>query len=292
MKIGFIGLGIMGQPMASRLIDGGHALFLHDVRPVPEALLGKGATPVASARAAAEAGEVVITMVPDTPDVAAVLFGPGGVAEGLSPGKIVVDMSSISPIDTKAFAARIEKLGCAYLDAPVSGGEIGARNGTLSIMVGGPLAAFDAVQPLFTLMGKNITRVGKNGDGQTCKVANQIIVALTIEAVGEALLFASRAGADPAKVREALMGGFASSRILEVHGERMINRTFDPGFRIALHQKDLNLALTSARQLGLSLPNTATAQELFNSCVAHGGGNRDHSAMVRALEILAGHDIA
>jgi 2-hydroxy-3-oxopropionate reductase len=230
-------------------------------------------------------------MVPDTPHVAAVLFEAGGVAEGLSPGKIVVDMSSISPVETKQFAARINEQGCDYLDAPVSGGEVGAKAASLTIMVGGPTAAFEKVKPLFDLMGKNITLVGGNGDGQTTKVANQIIVALNIEAVGEALLFASRMGADPAKVRQALMGGFAASRILEVHGERMINRTFDPGFRIELHQKDLNLALTSARQVGLSLPNTATAQELFNACAAHGGKAWDHSALVRALEIMANFEI-
>ena len=230
-------------------------------------------------------------MVPDTPDVETVLFGAGGVAEGLSPGKIVVDMSSISPIETKAFAKRINDLGCQYLDAPVSGGQVGAKAASLTIMVGGGEEAFNAVKPLFELMGKNITLVGGNGDGQTTKVANQIIVALTIEAVGEALLFAAKAGADPAKVRQALMGGFASSRILEVHGERMIKRTFDPGFRIELHQKDLNLALSNARRLGISLPNTATAQELFNACAANGGKAWDHSAMLRALEIMANFQI-
>jgi 2-hydroxy-3-oxopropionate reductase len=292
MKIGFIGLGIMGCPMAAHLIDGGHELFVNDIAPIPDVLTGKGAHPLPSARAVAEASEIVIIMVPDTPDVAAVLFGPAGVAEGLTPGKIVVDMSSISPVETKTFAARISALGCGYLDAPVSGGEVGAKAASLTIMVGGPADLFETVKPLFALMGKNITLVGGNGDGQTCKVANQIIVALTIEAVAEALLFASKAGADPAKVREALMGGFASSRILEVHGERMIKRNFAPGFRIQLHQKDLNLALTSARQLKLSLPNTATAQELFNACAAHGGAAWDHSGMLRALELLAGHDVA
>jgi 2-hydroxy-3-oxopropionate reductase len=230
-------------------------------------------------------------MVPDTPDVEAALFSETGIASGLTKGKVVVDMSSISPLATKTFAQRINALGCEYLDAPVSGGEVGAKNATLSIMVGGPDAVFERVRPLFELMGKNITLVGGNGDGQTAKVANQIIVALTIEAVGEALLFASRAGADPARVRQALMGGFASSKILEVHGERMIKRSFDPGFRIELHQKDLNLALTSARALGVSLPNTATAQELFNACTAHGGKAWDHSAMVRALEKLANFEI-
>ena len=291
MKVGLIGLGIMGRPMAANLLKGGHALFAHDHKPVPEALLAQGAVACGSGEEVARQAEVIITMVPDTPHVASALFDAGGVAGGLSPGKIVVDMSSISPIDTKSFAKRIEALGCRYLDAPVSGGEVGAKAATLTIMVGGPEEAFQKVKPLFEAMGKNITLVGGNGDGQTCKVANQIIVALNIEAVGEALLFASKMGADPAKVRQALLGGFASSRILEVHGERMIKRTFDPGFRIELHQKDLSLALGSARQIGVSLPNTATAQELFNACAAHGGKAWDHSAMVRALELLAGHEL-
>jgi 2-hydroxy-3-oxopropionate reductase len=291
MKIGFIGIGIMGAPMAGRLLDGGHELFVNDINPIPQALLDKGATVAVSAREAAEMGEVVIVMVPDTPNVEVVLFGENGVAEGLSSGKIVVDMSSISPVETKEFAEKINTLGCSYLDAPVSGGEVGAKAGTLTIMVGGDQATFDKVKPLFELMGRNITLVGKNGDGQTCKVANQIIVALTIEAVGEALLFASKAGADPAKVREALMGGFASSKILEIHGERMIKRTFDPGFRITLHQKDLNLALSNARKLQMALPNTATAQELFNSVAAQGDSGLDHSAMVLALEKLAEHKV-
>ena len=291
-KVGFIGLGIMGAPMAGHLIDGGHELFVvqHRAAP-PQELLGKGAVVCASNREVAERADVIITMVPDTPQVEAVLFGANGVAEGLSPAKTVVDMSSIAPIETKRIAARINELGCSYLDAPVSGGEVGAKAASLTIMVGGPEAVFEQVRPLFELMGKNITLVGGNGDGQTCKVANQIIVALTIEAVGEALLFASKAGADPAKVRQALMGGFASSRILEVHGQRMIDRSFDPGFRIALHQKDLNLALQGARSIGVSLPNTAMCQELFNACTAHGGDGWDHSAMVRALEVLANHEI-
>jgi 2-hydroxy-3-oxopropionate reductase len=290
-KIGFIGLGIMGVPMAANILKGGHQLFAHDHKPLPADLAGQGAVACASGREVAQQADIIIIMVPDTPHVASVLFDEGGVAQGLAAGKIVVDMSSISPIETKQFAARINALGCAYLDAPVSGGEVGAKAGSLTIMVGGPEDAFATVKPLFELMGKNITLVGGNGDGQTTKVANQIIVALNIEAVGEALLFASRMGADPGKVRQALMGGFAASRILEVHGERMIKRTFDPGFRIELHQKDLNLALTSARQMGLSLPNTATAQELFNSCAAHGGKAWDHSALVRALELMANYEI-
>jgi 2-hydroxy-3-oxopropionate reductase len=291
MKIGFIGLGIMGRPMAQNLMKGGHTLYLFSRSGVPQDLVGDKGIACQSPKEVAKSAEITITMVPDTPHVESVLFGKDGVAEGLSAGKIVVDMSSISPIETKKFAAQINKLGCEYIDAPVSGGEVGAKNAALTIMVGGTEAAFAKVKPLFELMGKNITLVGGNGDGQTCKVANQIIVALTIEAVGEALLFASKAGADPAKVRQALMGGFASSKILEVHGERMIKRTFNPGFRIELHQKDLNLALSGARALHISLPNTATCQELFNACAANGGSAWDHSAMVRALEMLAKHEI-
>ena len=290
-KVGFIGLGIMGKPMSLNLISGGHELYVHSRHGAPQDVVAAGATACDSGMEVARKADTVITMVPDTPDVAAVLFGAKGVAEGLTRGKMVVDMSSISPVETKQFAQKINALGCQYLDAPVSGGEVGAKAASLTIMVGGPEEAFNKVKPLFELMGKNITLVGGNGDGQTCKVANQIIVALNIEAVGEALLFASKMGADPAKVRQALMGGFASSRILEVHGERMIKRTFNPGFRIELHQKDLNLALSSARQVGVSLPNTATAQELFNACAAHGGKGWDHSALVRALELLAEHEI-
>jgi len=292
MKIGFIGVGIMGAPMAAHLVDAGHEVCACDIGDISKELSDKGVKQVANGKEAAEAAEVIIVMVPDTPDVEKVLFGAGGVAEGLSAGKIVVDMSSISPFDTKEFAKKINDLGCQYLDAPVSGGEVGAKAASLTIMVGGEQGTFDKIKPLFDLMGKNITLVGGNGDGQTCKVANQIIVALNIEAVGEALLFASKAGADPAKVREALMGGFASSKILEIHGDRMIKRTFDPGFRIALHQKDLNLALSNARKMGISLPNTATAQELFNACAANGGSAWDHSAMVKALEMLAKHEVA
>ena len=290
-NIGFIGLGIMGTPMAGNLIKGGHTVFTHTRGEIPAVLLEAGARPCASGAEVARQADIVITMVPDTPHVEDVLFKPDGVAAGLSKGKLVVDMSSISPVATKDFARRINALGCEYLDAPVSGGEVGAKAATLTIMVGGSEAAFDKMKPIFELMGKNITLVGGNGDGQITKVANQIIVALNIEAVGEALLLAAKAGADPAKVRQALMGGFANSRILEVHGERMVKRSFDPGFRIELHQKDHNLALTTARQLGVSLPNTATAQELFNACAAHGGAKWDHSGMVRALEKMANFEI-
>src|SRR5215472_9174782 len=286
MKIGFIGLGIMGHPMAGHLAAGGHHLNVFGGRSVPADIRDKAAV-CATIKEVAEKSEVVILMVPDTPDVAAVLFGPKGVAEGLKPGNLVIDMSSISPIETKIFADKINKHGCDYLDAPVSGGEVGAKAASLTIMVGGSEASFARAKPLFELMGKNITLVGANGDGQTTKVANQIIVALTIEAISEALVFAAKAGADPAQVRRALMGGFASSRILEVHGERLLKRNFEPGFRIELHQKDLSLALEGAKALGVSLPNTATCQELFNACVANGLAKSDHSAMVRALELLA-----
>ena len=291
-NLGFIGLGIMGAPMAGRLIQAGHRLFVHTRGKVPASIADTSATVCSTARDVAERADIVFLMVPDTPDVESALFAETGVASGLAKGKTVVDMSSISPIATKAFAQRINALGCDYLDAPVSGGEVGAKAGSLTIMVGGAQAAFDRVRPLFELMGKNITLVGGNGDGQTTKVANQIIVALNIAAVSEALVFAAKAGADPAKVRQALMGGFASSRILEVHGERMIRRTFEPGFRIRLHQKDLALALAGARELGVALPQTANAAQLMQACAAHGLADADHSALVRALELMAGHDVA
>lgn len=292
MKLGFIGLGIMGTPMALNLAKAGHDLHVATIGPVSEDLLKLGAVNVETARQVTEKSDIVFIMVPDTPHVDAVLFGENGCASTSLTGKTLVDMSSISPIETKRFAKRVNELGGDYLDAPVSGGEIGAREGTLSIMVGGEPAVFERVKPLFDILGKNITLVGGNGDGQTCKVANQIIVALNIEAVSEALVFASKAGADPVRVRQALMGGFASSRILEVHGERMIKRTFNPGFKIALHQKDLNLALQSAKTLSLNLPNTATCQELFNTCAANGGSELDHSALVQALELMANHKVS
>ena len=290
--LGFIGLGIMGAPMANPLLDAGHTVYLNTRGDVPDALLQAGGKPCASATEVAQKADIIFMMLPDTPDVELVLFGADGVAEGLSTGKTVVDMSSISPMDTKAFAQRINALGCQYMDAPVSGGEVGAKAASLTIMVGAEEATFNAVLPLLQLMGKNITLVGGNGDGQTTKVANQIIVALNIAAVGEALLFASKAGADPAKVRQALMGGFAASRILEVHGERMVKRTFNPGFRISLHQKDLNLALSGAKAMGLALPQTASAAQLMQVCAAHDMAGLDHSALVRALEIMGGHEVA
>jgi 2-hydroxy-3-oxopropionate reductase len=298
-NIGFIGLGIMGRPMARHLIKGGHTLFLHSRSGVPDELLKQGGRPCATPSQVARNADIIITMLPNTQDVEQVLFGENGVAEGLSAGrsaglgdgKIVMDMSSISPIETRTFAARMGQLGCDYVDAPVSGGDIGARNATLTIMVGASETVFEKVKPVLGLMGKTITLVGTHGAGQVCKIANQIIVALTIEAVAEGLLFASKSGTDPAKVRQALLGGFAASRVLEVHGERMIRHAFEPGFRVELHQKDLNLALSNARALGVSLPATAVVQELFNACSAHGGARLDSSAVVQVLEKLANHPI-
>jgi 2-hydroxy-3-oxopropionate reductase len=291
-KLGFIGLGIMGKPMAGHLVKAGHEVSVYDLNLAPiQELSSKGASACKSSKEVAQKSEIIFIIVQDTPDVEAVLFGKDGLVEGLKPNSIVVDMSSISPIATKEFAKKLAGMKVKMLDAPVSGGQVGAENATLSIMVGGEAEVFEKIKPYFQLMGKNIVHVGGNGDGQTCKVANQIVVALNIEAVAEALLFASKAGADPVKVRAALMGGFAHSRILELHGEKMLNRTFNPGFRIRLHQKDLNLALQSARSMGVSLPNTATAQELFNAVAAHGGIDLDHSAMVLALENLANHKV-
>ena len=290
--IGFIGLGIMGAPMAEHLQKAGHKIIaLKRKKPLPKSLAKGGAVALATPKQIAQKSDVIITMVPDTPQVEEVLFGKDGVASAKLKGKLVIDMSSISPMATKGFAKAIKKAGAGWVDAPVSGGEVGAKNAALTIMCGGSAADFKRAKPLFELMGKNITLVGGAGDGQTCKVANQIIVALNIEAVAEALLFASKAGADPAKVREALMGGFANSKILEAHAERMIKRTFKPGFRIELHQKDLNLALQGAKEMGMALPNTATAQELFNTCVANGGAAWDHSGMVKALELMAKHNV-
>lgn len=292
LRIGFIGLGIMGKPMAGHLMKAGDALYVHSrTYASVEALAALGAIPCKNPMEVAERAEIVFLMLPDTPDVERVLFGPDGISKGIKPGSTVVDMSSISPVETRKFAERLRGQGVEMLDAPVSGGQIGAQNATLSIMVGGKPEVFERVKPLFEKMGKSIVHIGGNGDGQVCKVANQIVVALTIEAVGEALLLASKAGADVVKVREALLGGFAQSRILDVHGERMIKRTFQPGFRIRLHQKDLRLALETGKALGVSLPNTTTAQELLTAVSASGGAELDHAAMVQALERLANFKI-
>jgi len=292
-QLGFIGVGIMGKPMAGQIIKAGHTVYVHDKAAAPVAeLVGKGAIACAHGAEVASQSEIVFLMLPDTPDVAEALFGANGVSSGIRKGSVVVDMSSISPIPTREFARKLEAQGVEMLDAPVSGGQIGAENGTLSIMVGGKVEVFNRIKPFFELMGKNIVLIGGNGDGQVCKVANQVVVALTLEAISEAFVLASKAGTDVARVREALLGGFAQSKILEVHGERMIKRTFAPGFRTRLHQKDLNIALQTARDLGVSLPNTATAQELFNSLAAANGADLDHSSMIKALERMANHAIA
>lgn len=288
-KLGFTGLGIMGKPMAGHLLKAGHTVNVYDLNPAPvKELAGKGAVACKSSKEVAEASDIIIIMVPDTPDVEAVLFGKSGVAEGLKAGKIVVDMSSISPVSTKEFAKKLAGMGVKMLDAPVSGGETGAVNAALSIMVGGEPDVFEKIKPIFELLGKKILLIGGNGDGQTCKVANQIAVAVTILATSEALLFAAKAGADPRKVREALMGGLASSTILDRLGGWMLDHKFDPGFRIKLHQKDLSLAISGARSLSMALPGTVICAELFNAVAAEAGGeNLDHSAMVTALEKLA-----
>jgi 2-hydroxy-3-oxopropionate reductase len=291
-NIGFIGTGIMGKPMAQNLQKAGHTLFFSEHHNnMPADLLGENGIALATPKEVTQEAEFIIIMVPDTPQVEDVLLREKGVVEGSGAGKVVIDMSSISPSATKVFAEKVKATGATYLDAPVSGGEVGAKAATLSIMVGGETHAFERALPLFQAMGKNITHVGGNGDGQTAKVANQIIVALNIQAVADALICPQKHGANPAKVREALMGGFASSKILEVHGERMIKGTFDPGFRVSLHQKDLNLALSGARELALNLPNTANAQQVFNTCAALGGSNWDHSALIKGLEHMANFSI-
>jgi len=285
-NIGFIGLGIMGKPMAGNLIKSGHSVSLYSRSGIPKGLIEQGGKPCVSAKQVAQKADIIITMLPDTPDVEKVLFGENSVAQGLSRGKIVMDMSSISPVETKRFASNINRLYCYYVDAPVSGGDTGAKDATLTIMVGAEEKIFIQIKPLLELMGKKITLIGDNGAGQICKIANQIIVALTIEAVGEALLLVSKAGVDQNKVRQALMSGFASSRVLEIHGERMINQAFEPGFRVELHQKDLNIALSNARALGINLPNTTATLELLNACNAQGDAKLDSSVMIRSLEKL------
>ena len=285
-NIGFIGLGIMGKPMAGNLIKNGHSVSLYSRSGIPKGLIEQGGKPCVSAKQVAQKADIIITMLPDTPDVEKVLFGENGVAQGLSRGKIVMDMSSISPVETKRFASDINRLYCYYVDAPVSGGDTGAKDATLTIMVGAEEKIFIQIKPILELMGKKITLIGDNGAGQICKIANQIIVALTIEAVGEALLLVSKAGVDQNKVRQALMSGFASSRVLEIHGERMINQAFEPGFRVELHQKDLNIALSNARALGINLPNTTATLELLNACNAQGDAKLDSSVMIRSLEKL------
>lgn len=286
-KLGFIGLGIMGCPMAGHLLTAGHEVYLNTRSQIPQNLIDLGGIACINPKIVAQNADIIFTMVPDTPDVQKVLFEEHGVASGLSKGKYVVDMSSISPIETKDFAKKINELSCEYLDAPVSGGEQGAIDGVLSIMVGANEEAFNFVKPYFEIMGKTITLIGENGAGQTTKLANQIAVALNIQAVSEALVFASKAGVDPQKVKDALMGGSAQSKALAVQGQKILDRNFEPGFRIELHQKDLNNALNSAKALNVSLPNTANVFQAFNSCFANGIEKEDNSALVKILEQMA-----
>lgn len=289
MKVGFVGLGIMGRPMAINLRKAGHSLWVHgrraaSMQPVVEA----GATGCASPEDVAKQADVIFVMVSDTPDVQQVVLAEKGIINGAKRGSIVVDMSTISPAATREMAAELAKRGVEMLDAPVSGGEVGAVNGTLSIMVGGKKEAFDKVLPLFQAMGKNIVHVGDNGAGQVAKACNQIVVALTIEAVSEALTFARKNSVDAAKVRAALMGGFAGSKILEVHGQRMLDNDFKPGFKVKLHQKDLRIVMEDAGKLGLALPGAALVSQHLNALMGAGDSELDSSAIVKAVERLSG----
>lgn len=286
--IAFIGLGIMGQPMARHLLAAGYPLIGLDRVPALQAeIVAAGAQAGATPAEVSRASDVVITMLPDSPDVEQVMFGADGVMEGLRSGGLVIDMSSILPSVARRVADSARGLGADALDAPVSGGQVGAANATLTIMVGGSQAAFDRARPIFEKLGKNITLVGEAGAGQVTKAANQVIVGITIAAVSEALILAAKAGVDPVKVREALMGGFAQSRILDLHGNRMIQRSFQPGFKVKLHRKDMAIIQNTARELGISLPLSAQVAELMNALIARGGGDLDHSALVTVYEALA-----
>jgi 2-hydroxy-3-oxopropionate reductase len=279
-RIGFIGLGIMGRPMARNLLAAGYALTAHSRSPGPvDELVAAGAARAGSPADVARASDIVITMLPDTPDVESVLLGPGGVHEGAAGGSVVVDMSSIDPGPARAIATRFAELGVAMLDAPVSGGERGAIDGTLSIMVGGDAAAFERTKPVLGVLGSSVVHVGSSGAGQVCKAANQLVVAATIEAVAEALALAERSGVDPAKVREALLGGFAGSKILDVHGRRMLDRAFDPGFRVRLHRKDARIVMELAAEVGARVPSFAVVTDQLQQLVDAGGGDLDHAAL-------------
>ena len=289
MKVAFIGLGIMGRPMALNLLKAGHSVFVHGRRPESMAPLAQaGCNGCASMAEAAAQAEVTIIMVSDTHDVKQVLFAEGGVAEGAQPGSVVVDMSTISPTATQRYAERLAERGVAMLDAPVSGGDVGAINATLSIMVGGKPDVFERVKPLFEALGKNIVLVGDHGAGQVAKACNQIVVAVTIEAVAEALTFARQSGVDPAKVRDALMGGFAASRILEVHGKRMLDNNYQPGFKTKLHQKDLNIVMQTAKELGLALPAASLVMQHLNALMGTGDAELDSAAVMKVVERMSG----
>lgn len=289
-RFGFIGLGIMGKPMSLHLIKAGYPVVVHDLgRPAVDELVAAGATDGGSSRAVAEQSDIVITMLPDSPEVRQVILGPDGVIEGVRAGQAVVDMSTISPLTSREVAQALAVKGVTALDAPVSGGQKGAVEATLSIMVGGPSATFERVLPAFQVMGKNIVHIGDEpGSGQVTKTCNQIVVGITIMAVAEALTLARKAGVDVAKVRQALLGGFAQSRILDLHGQRIIDRNFAPGFRIKLHQKDLGIAMASGKAYGVPLLTTALVHEVLGSLVAQGHQDLDHSGIARFVESLAG----
>ena len=290
-NIAFIGLGIMGRPMALNLLRAGHRLFVHARRAESMApLIEAGAVGCSNPAQAARQAEVVFTMVSDTPDVEQVILGTGaddGVLAGAAAGTLVVDMSTISPSATRNLAARISEQGAEMLDAPVSGGEAGAVAGTLSIMVGGSAAAFARVRPLFEVLGKNIVHVGANGAGQVAKGCNQVVIAQTLLGVGEAFMLAKASGVDPAKVREALLGGFANSRVLEVHGQRLLEGNYVPGFKARLHQKDMRIVLETAQALGIGLPGTAQFAQFLNALVGQGMGELDSSAVFGLQERLS-----
>lgn len=287
-KIGFIGLGIMGKPMAGNLIVAGYQLVVHDInREAVQELVAKGAEEALSPKEASESADAIVTILPDDDTVEQVATGKEGVLEGMSEGAILVDMSTISPTTAKRIAERLEASGMEMLDAPVSGGEVGAIEGSLSIMVGGKQEIFDRVLPVLQKMGKNINYVGDHGAGQVAKASNQIIVALTIEAVAEALIFAKKSGVDPDKVRDALLGGFAHSRVLELHGRRMLERNFEPGGKVRLHKKDTGIAMSIAKELGMYLPGTSLVSQLWNAVAAQGGLDWDHSSMVKVLELMS-----
>ena len=289
VNIGFIGPGIMGRPMALNLMKGGYKLWAYARRPETlQPLIAAGATGCASASEVAKSADVIFTIVSDTPDVEHVIFGEQGLAQHARPGTVIVDMSTISPTATKTFAERLQGFGLDMLDAPVSGGETGAINGTLSIMVGGKTNVFERVKPLFDCMGKNIVHIGDNGAGQVAKACNQIVVAVTIEAVAEALTFARKNGADPAKVREALMGGFAGSKIMEVHGKRMLDNDFKPGFKVGLHQKDMRIVMETAHQLGVALPAASMVTQHLNALMGTGDTNLDSAAIVKVITRMSG----
>lgn len=289
MNVAFIGLGIMGKPMALNLKKAGHSVAVYGRRPESVApLSAAGCSACASPAEAATQADIIIIMVPDTPDVETVLFGYDCVADGARPGSVVIDMSTISPTATQAFAHKLEARGIEMLDAPVSGGEIGAVNATLSIMVGGKPEVFERAKPVLEAMGRNIVLVGDHGAGQVAKACNQIVVAVTIEGVAEALTFARRSGVDPARVRDALMGGFAGSRILEVHGQRMLDNDYTPGFKTKLHQKDINIAMQTAKELGLALPGAALVMQHLNALMGTGDGELDSSAMMKIVERASG----